>query len=77
MRVFAHRAILFVLRCCFVINGTFQESFLPLWKGCEEFSHLAFVEHLAARSGLPDPVAAAWTALTQLSSLRCREGRLS
>jgi hypothetical protein len=56
MRYFGHRVILLILWCCFVLKGVFYASFLPLWEGYDEFLHFAFVEHLATRGSLPNPV---------------------
>jgi hypothetical protein len=40
---------------CFLVRALFYCSVLPLWEGYDEYSHFAFVHHLAAHGQLPDP----------------------
>src|SRR5215469_12689579 len=48
------RLLATILWLCFTAKVVFYASFVPLWEGYDEFSHFAFVEHLAANHSLPD-----------------------
>jgi len=45
--------LLWLIWICFVLRGLFYASMLPLWEGYDEWSHFAYVQHLAASHGLP------------------------
>jgi 4-amino-4-deoxy-L-arabinose transferase-like glycosyltransferase len=38
---------------CFLVRGFFYSSLFPLWEGYDEFSHFAYVQHLAVQGELP------------------------
>lgn len=47
------RLLLVLVWACFLARGFFYASLFPLWEGYDEFSHFAYVQHLAAHGELP------------------------
>src|SRR5690349_20095307 len=50
----AARALVFIVWLCFVARAGFYVSALPLWEGFDEYSHFAFIQHVATHHNLPD-----------------------
>lgn len=47
------RLLLVLVWACFLARGFFYASLFPLWEGYDEFSHFAYVQHLAVHGELP------------------------
>jgi hypothetical protein len=42
-----------LLWICFMLRGVFYCALFPIWEGYDEYSHFAFVQHVAANASLP------------------------
>ena len=49
----ATRRILLVLWLCFLLRAVFYCALFPMWEGYDEYSHFAFVQHVATNASLP------------------------
>lgn len=47
------RWALWLIWTCFILRGLFYSFLFPVWEGFDEFSHFAFVQHLAEGGSLP------------------------
>ena len=46
---------LLVIWLCFLVRGVFYAAALPLWEGYDEYSHFAYVQHVAVHGSIPVP----------------------
>lgn len=49
----SYRVSLLLIWICFLLRAAFYSVLFPIWEGFDEYSHFAFIQHVAANAVLP------------------------